>query len=74
MQNNTYLFSGELNPVKVDPLSCSRHAQGHVTLALKTMRVLQDVKYVGVNKQFCPVRKLFGDVFTMITLAVVAKK
>lgn len=37
MQNNTYLFSQKLNTIKVDPQLCSRHAQGHATLALKTM-------------------------------------
>lgn len=60
MQNN-YLFSHfsqELNTIMVDPLlrslQDSHHAQGHVALALKMMRVLQDVKYDGVKMQFCP--------------------
>lgn len=52
MQNNSYrfslsLFSQELNTVMVDPLLRSlqdSHAQGHVTLALKTKRLLQDVR------------------------------
>lgn len=42
----------------VDPLlrslQDSHHAQGHVALALKMMRVLQDVKCHGVKMQFCP--------------------
>lgn len=42
----------------VDPLlrslQDSHQAQGHVTLALKMMRVLQDVKYSGIKMQFCP--------------------